>query len=75
MVIDNVLSAYNSRTSRYERLAYNQGFQDALHLIKEMSQMDGKGTDIIQVSVPMSGIPCNTRCCYMFEWQSVTGKD
>lgn len=34
--------AYNSRVSRYERLAYNQGFQDALHLIKEMFQMDGK---------------------------------
>lgn len=43
VVIDNILSAYNSRVSRYERLAYNQGFHDALNLLKEMHQMDVKG--------------------------------
>lgn len=42
VVIDNILSAYNSRVSRYGRLAYNQGFHDALNLIKEMYQIDVK---------------------------------
>ncbi len=42
IVIDNILSAYNSRVARYGKLAYNQGFYDALNLMKEMYQMDVK---------------------------------
>lgn len=42
VVIDNILSAYNSRVARYGKLAYNQGFYDALNLMKEMYYMDVK---------------------------------
>ena len=39
LIIDNALSACNKRSSCYGRMAYKQGFLDAIHLLKALCQL------------------------------------
>lgn len=39
LAVDRVLSAANNSGSEYGRLAYRQGFQDAIKLIAELSEL------------------------------------